>query len=138
MPCPYFEPLQPVTGAETVSARLPLIQKYAGRCQCRPDTAHTASGDNCNQGYARGTCLYYPDRSNRANRYSLLSRSGEELQLLFISEAEYFPAGSRTLHFSISQNRLLEQDVEPSVAAQASAFCRSYLRQHYAAPNPTL
>jgi len=65
----------------------------------------------------------------RSYRFSLLSQGPEELELLFIDEEEYAPAFTRQLHFSVSGNCLSEDDVDFCIAAQALAFCRSYLRK---------
>jgi hypothetical protein len=128
MACPFFEPVALTPTANWQSVRLPLIREYAGRC-VRQDCCVQVSGRNCNQGYARGVCDYFPDNEkNRANRYSLVNRGDEELWLLFVAEEEYAPAATRTLHFSIVQDCLLESDLDPCVSAQALAFCRSYLK----------
>jgi hypothetical protein len=130
MPCPFFEPLRIVASVELRSARLPLIEEYAGRCLNLPEPCAEACGYHCNHGYARGACEHFPaGGKNGANQYSLLSRNGEQLSLLFITEEDYAPAATRTLHYSIDENELLEHDLDPSVAAQAAAFCRSYLKK---------
>jgi hypothetical protein len=87
------------------------------------------SNRSCNQGYARGSCEFFPsDGANRANRYTLLNREAGALTLLYISEEDYAPAESRMLHFSISEDRLIETDLDSCALAQAVAFCRSYLK----------
>jgi hypothetical protein len=135
MPCPFFEPLRVIASAELRNARLPLIEEYAGRCLNVADSPEQASGYQCNHGYARGLCKHFPpEGTNGANRYSLVSRSLEELNLLLIREEEYAPAGTRLLHFSIGTDELLERDLDPATAAQAAAFCRSYLNRHEALP----
>jgi hypothetical protein len=130
MPCPFFEPVQIVASTELRNARLPLIEEYAGRCLNFPD-AEEARGYHCNHGYALGVCEHFPATGkNGANRYSLLDRNGEQLNVLLVNEEEYAPAGTRLLHFSIGANELLEHDLDPAIAAQAAAFCRSYLSRH--------
>ena len=127
MPCPFFEPVLPISG-DAPQGRLPLIQEYEGHCARR---AHRLPMSNrcCNQGYARGFCEFFPsEEANRANRYSLLNREEHGLTLLYIGEEDYSPATSRTLHFSIAEDRLVETDVDACILAQAVAFCRSYLR----------
>ena len=131
MPCPFFEPLTIVASVELRNARLPLIEEYAGRCLNLPEPSVEVCGYHCNHGYARGVCEHFPtDGVNGANRYSLLSRNGEQLNLLFINEEDYAPAATRMLHYSIGTNELLEHDLDPAIAAQAAAFCRSYLKRH--------
>jgi hypothetical protein len=130
MACPFFEPAALAPMANWRNVRLPLIREYAGRCM-RQEPCVQVSGRSCNQGYAKGVCDYFPvDEKNRANRYSLVNRDERELRLLFINEEEYAPAASRTLHFSIVEDRVLESDLDPCAEAQALAFCRSYLKTH--------
>jgi hypothetical protein len=134
MPCPFFEPLRTVASAELRNARLPLIEEYAGRCLNVPGINEEARGYHCNHGYALGVCEHFPaDGKNCANRYSLVGRNGEQLNLLVINEEAYAPAGTRLLHFSIDANELLEHDLDAATAAQAAAFCRGYLSRHGAA-----
>jgi hypothetical protein len=134
MPCPFFEPVRVVASVELRNARLPLIEEYAGRCRNLPDAAPETCGYHCNHGYAQRLCEHFPSNGeNSAHRYSLLGRSGEQLKLLFIHEEDYAPAATRTLHYSIQTNELLERDLDPATAAQAAAFCRSYLKTHGAA-----
>ena len=128
MPCPFFEPVLPVSANYAPQGRLPLIQEYEGRCGRRTGS-RPISSRCCNQGYARGSCEFFPSEgSNRANRYSLLNHEEKALTLLYIGEEDYSPATSRTLHFLVSEDRLLETDVDSCVLAQAVAFCRSYLK----------
>lgn len=130
MACPFFEPVVLAPVANSRNARLPLIREYAGHC-ARQDHGIQVGDRSCNQGYARGVCGYFPNNEkNRANRYSLLTRDELELRLLLINEEEYAPAATRTLHFSIVQDRVLESDLDPCATAQATAFCRSYLKTH--------
>lgn len=120
-----------MTSTELRNARLPLIEDYAGRCLNVPESKEEAQGYQCNHGYARGLCERFPaNEKNGAKRYSLLGRDGEQLNVLLINEEEYAPAGTRLLHFSISTNELLERDLDTATAAQAVAFCRSYLSKH--------
>lgn len=128
MPCPFFEPVLPVSGNYAPQGRLPLIQEYEGDCVRHPDRL-PANNRCCNQGYARGSCEFFPpEGANRANRYSLLNREEHGLTLLYIGEEDYSPAASRMLHFSIAEDRLVETDLDSCIRAQAVAFCRSYLR----------
>jgi hypothetical protein len=128
MPCPYFEPLETIATADLRNARLPLIEEYAGQCR-GPQGDYAARAYHCNHGYARGACDRFPAaEKSSAHRFSLIARSPEQMDILFIREEDYAPAGTQLLHFSISNNRLVEADIDSSIAAQASAFCRSYLK----------
>jgi hypothetical protein len=128
MPCPYFEPLQTVVSVDLRNARLPLIEEHAGRCLHHGGQAGSYA---CNHGYARGVCEHFPpNHQNAANRFSLVSSNPEDVELLFIREEAYAPVATRLLHFSVSADRLLEGDLDSCVHAQATAFCRSYLKTH--------
>jgi hypothetical protein len=134
MSCPFFEPVFPVSSRKIQNGRLPLIQEYQGRCANRERDIEV-NDRGCNQGYAKGMCDFFPsEQKNQANRYSLVSRGDGSLTLLYINEEEYSPAVSRTLHFSIAGNRLLEEDLDVCIAAQALAFCRSYLNTYGRSP----
>ena len=91
MACPFFEPILPVSIKKIQNGRLPLIEEYRGRCANRkPDIE--VNDRSCNQGYARGVCGFFPsEQKNRANRYSLVSRSDAALTLLYINEEESRP-----------------------------------------------
>lgn len=132
MPCPFFEPIRTLRSAELRNARLPLIDEYAGRCLSSVASSGEASGYSCNHGYALGLCVHFPEGApNLAYRYSLVSRDSDQLNFLFVCEEGYAPAAAaRLLHFSIGKNELLERDLEPAIAAQAAAFCRSFLAKH--------
>lgn len=129
MPCPFFVPRRIISTAELRSARLPLVEEYSGQCLNRTLVGEDAQSYSCNHGYALGICENFPaSEKNSANRYSLLRRDQEQLDVLFIREEEYAPVSTRRLHYRISAACLLEQDLEPCIAAQAAAFCRSYLK----------
>jgi hypothetical protein len=128
MSCPFFEPLSPVLEPQFLHGRLPLIQEHEGMCHAS-GAGVFASGPACNHGYARGQCERFPAAEpSIALRYSVLRRHGSELEFLCIAEENHAPVRSRRLHFSFDLNRLKEMDVDACLAAQAVAFCRSYLR----------
>ena len=128
MSCPFFEPLAPVLVPQFRNGRLPLIQEHEGMCHAgSADTS--ANGPACNHGYARGQCERFPEAApSIALRYSVLRRDGAELEFLCIAEENHAPVRSRRLHFSSDLNQLREMDLDTCLAAQAVAFCRSYLR----------
>jgi hypothetical protein len=129
MTCPYFEPLEPLAEPAFHNARLPLIEQYGGLCRVRAEPIQSTE-TCCNHGYARGLCERFPaEVKNTAHRFSLLRRNPEELELLFIREEDYAPALNYQLHFSVIGNCLGEHDLDSCIAAQALAFCRSYLRK---------
>jgi hypothetical protein len=133
MACPFFEPLMPIASSPFRNARLPLLEPYAGRCCSRPDQP-PVEARSCNQGYPAGCCEHFPhDWPNQANRYSFAGREQDDLRVLFIREENHSPAETRTLHFSVSRDCLTEADLDPLIASQALAFCRSFVRLY--APN---
>ncbi|HEX5422363.1 MAG TPA: hypothetical protein VFW94_02355 [Candidatus Acidoferrales bacterium] len=129
MTCPYFEPLEPLAEPAFHNARLPLIEQYGGICHVGPEPFQSTK-TCCNHGYAHGQCERFPvEVKNTAHRFSLLRQDSGELELLFIREEDYAPAFTLQLHFSVIGNRLSEHDLDSCIAAQALAFCRSYLRK---------
>jgi hypothetical protein len=134
MCCPYFEPDAPLARPVFQDGRLPLIEEYRGECLSASEshglTGGSAGYRSCNQGYARETCPNYPtEQPNGAFRYSLLRCNDEEIEILWIREEDHSPLHSMSLHYSIARDCVAETDVERPVAAQASAFCRSYLHK---------
>jgi hypothetical protein len=128
MACPFFEP-QALAGVSSTHGRLPLIDAYRGRC-LKHSTEADRGARTCNQGYARGVCEVFPENlPNQAHRYTIVDREGEVLTLLFIREEEHLPADSRVLHYSATAACLVEDGLDPCIAAQAASFCRSYLRK---------
>jgi hypothetical protein len=130
MPCPYFVPNTPLARPAFQGGRLPLVEEYRGECLRAGESYGSTGYRACNQGYARETCPNYPsDRPNGAFRYTLLRCGEAEIEILWIREEDYAPVQSSLLHFSIARNCVAETDAERTVAAQASAFCRSYLQR---------
>ncbi len=128
MPCPFFEPLAPADEPKFRNGRIPLIEEHAGTCHASADLP-AVKGATCNHGYALGQCDRYPAiEPSAAMRYSILGRCGGALEVLCITEENYSPAGTRRLHFLLASDRLEETDVDLCMAAQACAFCRTYLR----------
>ena len=129
MPCPYFEPTKPADETVFLNTRLPLIEEYQGRCRATM-SACPSNSLCCHLGYPRGACDRFPaaDR-NRAARYSMVRCGPEQLEFLYIEEENHAPTFSRHLHCSIHREQLMEADLDIPIAAQALAFCRSYLRR---------
>ena len=133
MPCLYFEPTTLVEEPFDRRARLPLIDEYDGRCHAvsgAPAVMDQVRWPCCNQGYSRGRCSQFPaDGFGGALRYSVTSRSEDQLALVWIEERDYAPFRYGALHFEISTGCFAETGLDALVAAQALAYCRSYLKR---------
>lgn len=134
MPCPYFEPKQPVTPPTSLNARLPLIQEFDGLCRALPEAEPVAAETRlrlCNHGNVRGACVRFPEAEQRTSfRFEVLRRSIGQLDLLFIEEALYTPLAWHRLAFLIDAEQLEPEPGGACERAQLLAFCHSYLQKH--------
>lgn len=144
MPCLYFEPTIPVVEPFHDRSRLPLIEEYGGRCHAMHVAVAAADQMRwqcCNQGYSLGRCPQFPAAGFAgALRYSVTRHAEDLLELVWIEEREHAPFRHGSLHFTISTGCLLEAGLDTPVAAQALAYCRSYLkryREHSRPAHPT-
>jgi hypothetical protein len=60
-------------------------------------------------------------------RYSVASRSAEEITLVWLEEQDHSPVRWGSLRYSIAEDALRSPDLIPLIQAQALAFCRSFL-----------
>jgi len=138
MPCPYFEPRTVRKVARFEGVRLPLIDEYEGLCHaggkgtCEPEASQLAQ---CNHGYARGMCARFPQNlASSAMRYSVTSRTAEEITLIWVEEQDHTPARWGTLRYSLAEDRAIgPEETSTRVLTQALAFCRSFLMRLQAA-----
>jgi hypothetical protein len=134
MPCPYFEPQQPVLPPTSLNARLPLIDEFDGLCRALPQPQPVPPDSRlrlCNHGNARGVCAHFPIQDQRSSfRFEVLRRSIAQLDLLFIEESLYAPVAWHRLAFLINPEQLDPDPTDACQRAQLFAFCRSYMRQH--------
>jgi|SRR5271165_2620309 len=133
MPCVYFEPTAPAADPLHYGTRLPLIEEYDGRCHAMsgaPAAIGQLRWQCCNQGYSLGRCSQFPaDGFGGALRYSVTSHMEDSLELVWIEERDHAPFRHGSLHFTISTGCFLETGQDTPVAAQALAYCRSYLKR---------
>lgn len=135
MACPYFQPTEPVSEPSAVGGRLPLIDEHEGTCLASSPVPVSTDvrRECCNQGYTQGRCARFPqEESPAALRYSVVRQTPEALEILCIAEKEYAPLWFRQVSYSIAVDSVVTEDLDPPIAAQAAAFCRSYLRLWHA------
>jgi hypothetical protein len=142
MPCPYFEPREPVPEPTRLNARLPLIDEFDGFCHAIPTAPHSVPPDArfrlCNHGNARGQCPNFPAHDNRSSyRYEVLRRSVAHLDLLFVEESLYTPVSWHRLAFDISAQSLAPEPSDLCRRSQLLAFCRSFLYRYPEHVKPT-
>lgn len=134
MPCLHFEPTRPVDQPLHDRSRLPLIEEYDGQCHALPG-AVAAVGEMrwqcCNQGYSLGRCAQFPAGGfGGALRYSVTSRTEDLLEVVWIEERDHAPFRHGGLHFTISTASLVETGLDAILAAQALAYCQSYVKRY--------
>jgi hypothetical protein len=134
MPCPYFEPRQPLPQPTNANARLPLIDEFEGVCRASSETHPIPAGARlwlCNHGNVRGLCADFPAQEQRsAFRFEVLRRSASQLDVLLIEEAHYAPLAWHRLTFTVNPEQLEPDPADPCQRAQVLSFCRSYLRRY--------
>jgi len=134
MPCLYFEPTSPAVQPSHAGTRLPLIEEYDGRCHAvsgAPAAVSQMRWQCCNQGYSLGRCAQFPsDGFGGALRYSVVSQSESLLELIWIEERDHAPFRHGGLHFAIAKGGFLETGLDSLIAAQALAYCASYLKRY--------
>jgi hypothetical protein len=133
MPCPYFEPTEIAASPTDGNARLPLIDEYSGFCHADPLLPAVPVELRfrcCNHGYSERVCSRYPAPERRScARFTVLERSAESLNVLYIEERHHAPVAWRTVRFAPSTQSLEPELDELCARAQLLAFCRAYLRR---------
>jgi hypothetical protein len=134
MPCLYFEPTVPVDQPLHDRSRLPLIEEHDGNCRAMPGSVAAVGQMRwqcCNQGYSLGRCPQFPAGGfDGALRYSVTRHSDDLLELIWIEERDHAPFRHGGLHFTISTGCLLETGLDAIIAAQALAYCLSYVKRY--------
>ena len=133
MPCPRFEPVAPVSDPQHTNARLPLIDEYDGICHAGPEAIDAPAAHrfrSCNHGYSAGACQHFPAGETRSSfRYSVVSQEGDTLTVVGIEEQNYTPVRWHNIEYSVATGQIQTPLQDPSLRAQALAFCQSYLRR---------
>jgi hypothetical protein len=130
MPCPFFEPTQPVPSPAHPGARLPLIREYDGYCHACGDVKTAPEElrfECCNHGYSRSKCPCFPAAEPvSCIRYTIRGEDGAALRILCIEEQDHTPLRWVEVRFELASSTV-SGDVPAILRAQAEAFGRSYL-----------
>jgi hypothetical protein len=133
MPCPRFEPVKVVSDPQHANARLPLIDEYDGICHAVAEPFDAPSElrfRNCNHGNSAGACQHFPSGEKRSSlRYSVTGQQGDTLTVVCVEEENYTPVRWSNIRYSVTTGQLETPIQDPSLRAQALAFCQSYLRR---------
>ncbi|MDQ2899948.1 MAG: hypothetical protein M3Y07_09130 [Acidobacteriota bacterium] len=134
MACPYFYPLETMDERRWPGPpRLPLGDPYAGVCRARAEPhapGESAMRDLCNQGYARGACAEFPERSGPdAVRFNIGRDSGGVVRIAFIVESDHLPYGHGAFEYSRESGQVSPAPAEETLRKQAEAYLESYLRR---------
>jgi hypothetical protein len=112
---------------------LPLGDFWDGVCLAHPETPFEPEEtqlQQCNLGYARGTCPQFPPGSDPdAVRFAIFRDDGHSLQIYYVRERHHHPYDHGSLVYDVPR-----RSFEPAVDAgafreQASAYAASFLRR---------
>lgn len=124
MPCPFFEPREPLEWPHWPGKyRPPLGRPYDGLCRAAAGPPHKPERGHvlrcCNLGYARSTCDRLPADSADAARFCL-TRSGD---LLWVVEKDHLPLahGSLAPGRPSGQGELLDRQIDAYLRASPGA-----------------
>src|SRR4051794_6734646 len=131
MPCPFFIPTERVDDAGfTHPARLPLGAAFRGRCGAPGNDGAVPSDEEvkqCNLGYARNCERLPQEREADAVRFSIVRDREGQISLCYISELNYLPRESGSLHYEFLTRSWLQMHPDERVQAMAECFLQSYL-----------
>jgi hypothetical protein len=128
--CPYFYPGEPFAEDPRIRpARFPLGAAHKGVCRAAPGEPFEPSEDTlrsvCNFGYGRDSCPRFPAGSEAdAVRFSLVSRPGEAMRVLFVLERDFAPVRHGTS--ASCESPAADGDC---LARQAEVFAANYARK---------
>ncbi len=130
MPCPFFEPIEPLSNPCHPGARLALIREYDGLCHASGAPAQAPADMRfpyCNHGYSRSHCPSFPDAEHiSCMRYAIRAEHATGFRILCIEECDHTPLRWVEVQFETASGAA-SGDVPPLVRAQAEAFGRSYV-----------
>lgn len=131
MPCPYFCPAERFDDAGFVHpARLPLGAAFRGRCHAPEHKGEIPSEEEmqqCNLGYARNCSRLPRQREADAIRFSILRDREGQISICYVSERNYLPGETGSLHYEIQTQNWLRMHENERVQAMAECFLQSYL-----------
>ena len=135
MACPYFDPVEPRSPALSAdTAMLPLGDAWAGVCLAAPDCPSHPDDSIlrplCNLGYARGECACFPVADGPdAVRFTITRDDGTSIHIYYVVERDHHPYAHGALEYSSDRDVLLDPPPQATLARQACAYVRSYLRR---------
>jgi hypothetical protein len=135
MACPYFDPVEPRSPALSAdTAMLPLGDAWAGICLAAPDRPSHPDDSIlrplCNLGYARGECACFPVADGPdAVRFTITRDDGTSIHIYYVVERDHHPYAHGALEYSSDRDGLLDPPPQATLARQACAYVRSYLRR---------
>lgn len=140
MPCPFFEPQQPVRPPSQVGGRLPLLDEYYGLCHAGGVAVEAPESGRfrcCNHGNSKGVCPTFPARETRSCiRYQVIESANAVLKILCIEEQDYAPARWYSVEYSVLTSGLRPEPDDLCIRTQATAFARSFLA--HTSPNESI
>jgi hypothetical protein len=84
----------------------------------------------CNTGQGRSRCARFPKDSTRdAVRFHVTEDLPDRISVLWVFERECWPAESGAIQFLVDSGLLDPMPDDPTLAAQAKAFARTYVRR---------
>jgi hypothetical protein len=126
VPCPYFLPVAPRNETEWFRPpRSPLGVLHTGACHATSGPV-AADATVCNIGYARGQCPRFPeDAVADALRFSIVAKTDESIEVLYVFETAHLPIEQGRLRFSLATQTLTGAETRPVLKQQALAFLNS-------------
>ena len=134
MACPFFWPGELLDSSRWARApRYPLGAAWNGTCHANPIDVirpeEQQMREVCNCGYARPRCSRFPaDTKGDAVRFSIISREGDRVCMIYAYESQGAPRSHGTLNFFVDSERFEGSD-DKLLQAQARAFLWGYLAQ---------
>jgi hypothetical protein len=133
MACPYFYPLEPRGRQTSHDALLPLGGHWTGICHAeldRPGSPDDASlRPLCNLGYARGTCVRFPEGSGPdAVRFAIFRDEAGVIGISYVIERDHHPFAYGRLEYSADTAAFAVAPESGILARQAQAYAESYRR----------
>ena len=134
MACPFFYPVERLTGVEwSIPPRTPLGDAYSGECRAGSEPfqpEETRLRETCNFGYGRGHCeRFSPSSPSDAVRFHIAADSGDSIRIQYVREKDCWPQETGVLDCSAGTRTLAAEMDDKIIERQALAFLESYLRR---------
>jgi len=110
---------------EWSSGRAPLGAIFEGECERRG----TAEARLCNFGYARGSCVEFPEEwPADAVRFSVVGSAQGSVRMIWILEKDHAPVEHGFLEYTESTGAFVREP-DGVLGIQARVFVENYLRR---------